>query len=436
MSGNTSDTRSRRVIVLVVDRLGAAFLGPYGNTWLDTPNFNQLASEGILFEHVLAETLDISQFCAGCWSGRQPPVNAGDNPVSPYLLEQCRTGGLTTRLLTDDDLVAAHPWAQSFDQVEFVESDESNSAQTPDSDEVDPEATGIARLFAAALNSIADESLDLCWIHAQGMQGNWDAPFAFREQFADEDDPLPPPDVEPPTGPVPDDLDPDELQGWIWSYAGQVTLLDLCLSPLLDQWRQSSRDTLFVVLGARGYALGEHGVWGGEESLHAEQVQLPLIMAASTHTSTLIRTQELVQPSELCGTLLNWLGLSSDPGLLQIPETDYAMDADRSRQLAICRTQQAWGLRTPTWYAYIETPSLDETVPASTTASGPPRDEDAPLQLFLKPDDRWDVNNVADLCPHVVRGFRELMRRLESDETGRIDNRSTDLPAELTTRPK
>ena len=31
-----------------IDRLGAGWLGPYGNTWLDTPNFNRLAAQSLL----------------------------------------------------------------------------------------------------------------------------------------------------------------------------------------------------------------------------------------------------------------------------------------------------------------------------------------------------------------------------------------------------
>ena len=38
----------RRAVVLVIDRLGAGYLGPFGNTWIDTPCFNQLASQSLL----------------------------------------------------------------------------------------------------------------------------------------------------------------------------------------------------------------------------------------------------------------------------------------------------------------------------------------------------------------------------------------------------
>lgn len=46
-------------IVLVVDRLGAGYLGPYGNTWLETPHWNRLAARSALFEWALTDAVDL-----------------------------------------------------------------------------------------------------------------------------------------------------------------------------------------------------------------------------------------------------------------------------------------------------------------------------------------------------------------------------------------
>jgi len=46
----------QNAIVLVIDRLGPGMMGPYGNTWLDTPHLNRLASESLLFEYALADS--------------------------------------------------------------------------------------------------------------------------------------------------------------------------------------------------------------------------------------------------------------------------------------------------------------------------------------------------------------------------------------------
>ena len=57
-------------VVLVMDRLGAGWLGPYGNTWLDTPNFNRLAARSVLCETAIADTPDLAASCRGFWTGR------------------------------------------------------------------------------------------------------------------------------------------------------------------------------------------------------------------------------------------------------------------------------------------------------------------------------------------------------------------------------
>ena len=61
--------RLRRAIVIVIDRLGSGFLGPYGNTWIETPALNELASESVLFEDAIADSNDLTLLYRSYWSG-------------------------------------------------------------------------------------------------------------------------------------------------------------------------------------------------------------------------------------------------------------------------------------------------------------------------------------------------------------------------------
>ena len=45
------------VIVVVCNSLHLGFLGAYGNAWIETPNLDRLASEGIVFDHHFPENL-------------------------------------------------------------------------------------------------------------------------------------------------------------------------------------------------------------------------------------------------------------------------------------------------------------------------------------------------------------------------------------------
>ncbi len=56
-------------IVIVVDRLGAGYLGPYGNTWIETPSCNRLAARSVLFEFALADAVDLATVYRSYWQG-------------------------------------------------------------------------------------------------------------------------------------------------------------------------------------------------------------------------------------------------------------------------------------------------------------------------------------------------------------------------------
>src|SRR5437868_1442745 len=105
-------TPPRSAVVLVIDRLGAGWLGPYGNTWLDTPNFNRLAARSVLCETAIADTADLATSCRGLWTGRHAmePDDAGMASL-PAL---AAAAGAHTLLVTDDSEIAEHPLARGF----------------------------------------------------------------------------------------------------------------------------------------------------------------------------------------------------------------------------------------------------------------------------------------------------------------------------------
>ena len=45
------------VIVIACNGLHLGFLGPYGNGWIETPNLDRLAAEGVVFDHHFPENL-------------------------------------------------------------------------------------------------------------------------------------------------------------------------------------------------------------------------------------------------------------------------------------------------------------------------------------------------------------------------------------------
>ena len=58
------------VIVVVCNSLHLGFLGAYGNAWIETPNLDRLAAEGIVFDHHFPENLTTLPTRRSWWTGR------------------------------------------------------------------------------------------------------------------------------------------------------------------------------------------------------------------------------------------------------------------------------------------------------------------------------------------------------------------------------
>lgn len=374
-------TTMRSAIILVIDRLGAGYLGPYGNTWLPTREFNRLASQSLLCETVLADSPDPALAYRAWWTGRHARE---PSPTPQFLLPQAaRDAGLTTVLITDEPLVAESPDAAAFAQRIVLPA----HSVTLAAGELDQ--TGLGKLFLAAIDALrrVDEPA-LVWIHSRGMAGPWDAPLALRQQFAEEDDPVAPDFVDPPRIRY-DGSNPDELLGYVHAYAGQVSLADACLGALLDAIEEApwADRTLLAVTSPRGYPLGEHGDVGSIHSLYGESLHVPLLLRLPGGAAALARTQRLVQPCDLAATLRDWLQLAPPPAggfahsLLPIARGDDLPPRD----LVEASGGSTCVLRTPAWF--LHSAQVDEEVYR---------------KLYAKPDDRWEVNEVASRCGEVV----------------------------------
>src|SRR5438128_449394 len=101
-------------IIFVIDRLGAGYLGPYGNTWLETRAFNRLASRSLLCEHVLAASPELASTYRDYWSGAE-----GDQPS---LLKLAQQAGYRSVLVTDEPELKELAGAEDFDELQLVRS--------------------------------------------------------------------------------------------------------------------------------------------------------------------------------------------------------------------------------------------------------------------------------------------------------------------------
>jgi len=153
---------------------------------------------------------------------------------------------------------------------------------------------------------------------------------------------------------------------------------------------RAGRDTLLVVAAARGFPLGEHRRVGPcDDALYGELVRAPLAMRFPSGLGVAARSQAMVEPADLWATILDWFEVGDAPTTLTgrslLPVVRGDLDALRDRLCIMGHEADRAGL-TPFWYL---------------------RKTEA-LELFVYPDDFWQVNNVSDRCLEVA-GMMEAM---------------------------
>jgi hypothetical protein len=391
-------------IVLVIDRVGAGYLGPYGNTWVETPELNRMASESLLIEHAISDSPLVDRVYRSYWFGTHAlhdRAAASGEPSLPAAL-----GATPSTLLTDCSQLVSLEAGRDFGQRILLA-----TAHTPGravSTAADPAAglgetqlglaeTELGQSFAGMIEWVSRAAPPyLMWFHSRGMSGNWDAPFAMRDQYRDEEDPETPAFVQPPDRLLGRDFDPDELLGILHAYAGQVSLLDACLGALLDVLTdmRPQDQPLLIVTSPRGFALGEHGRIGAcGDQLRGEVLHVPLLIRLPGAQHAGQRLQMLSQPGDLYATLRHWFG------------NPLASPVDGSRSL-IDAAADLWGrecvcsvgcgqqsIRTPGWFLC---------------------EGEGGVSLYAKPDDRWEINEVSSRCPAIVEELSMLLQHFRT----------------------
>jgi arylsulfatase A-like enzyme len=386
-------------ICLVVDRLHAGYLGAYGNSWIDTPALDRLASQSVVFDRALVDSPHLDRLYRSYWQGWHAlaPAPPESRPTLAALLRQ---SGVATALLTDQPQVARHPLAVDFDDL--VEIDPPWQPQTA----AQIEQTHFARCFVEVIRWLeAAQGPFLLWCHLGGLGATWDAPLRFRQAYREEGDPQPPATADVPEQILPANYDPDELLGITQSYAGQVTLLDTCLGAMIEflDGLGAGKETLLALVSARGFPLGEHRRVGPcDDALYGELLQLPWMIRLPGAAGAAMRSHALVEPADLWATLLDWWGVAPVPhsptaaSLMPIVRGQAQTLHDR---LCVLGNGADRAIRTPAWHL---------------RAGAEP-------ELFAKPDDRWEVNDVATRCQEVVEFLQDVLAQYEQSlPSGRV----------------
>lgn len=374
-------------IVIAARGLPAGWLGAYGNEWVVTPELDRLAAEGVVFDRHLSDNPD--------------PAAAGRAWLGGGLLDRLRAAGVCTVLVranhpdTDGPPSFYAGWAEVFDARPVADDD------TP--------LDQLIRELPARLDRLPAPFL--LWVETDRLVPPWDVRQDVFDAYLDEGDEDDPPaeaeDVspfaDPPTGPF-DRSDPAALDFLHRSFAAVVTAFDAEVGRMAEAFRARGLDraAAWLVTADRGYPLGDHGQVGPYRPwLHQAVVQVPLLLRLPDAAEAGRRVAALTQPADLPPTLLALFGVPRESGagfdLLPLARGG----AESVREYAVTE-----------WEVNGVTERAIHTADRTLIAPGPqPDGETRAPQLYEKPGDRWEVN---DLRPREVDAADELEAVLRS----------------------
>jgi hypothetical protein len=372
---------SRQVVVIAVEGLGTQLLSPYGNSWAGTTSIGRLATESIVFDNYWLNALRQAEI----YRQLIAPCNGNASTLAHW----CEAPELRAKWLTDvahqntDELIAPIQWQRHVPKLDRGEEILDSS---------------IGQIFEHVLkwfSTASEEAPELLWLHSGGLTHSWDSPMELRESFCEEDDPSPPDEKEPPEFTVNDTDDLDRVTGWTQAAAAQLTLLDQCIGAVdvaIEErgWQESC---LLIIMGVGGYSFGEHNYVGWKErQLWSETIQAPLILRPGKQVPITLHRPEIFQPDQLLPTIRAWLSGKLLTDALKEGQTPNGFLDDSGPQLpqywpplrsiAIAKHDSQWLVRTPQWLFRQMT-------------------EDEPWQIYMQPDDRWCVNDIASRVAEV-----------------------------------
>ncbi|MFN6189843.1 MAG: hypothetical protein ACK54F_01630 [Planctomycetia bacterium] len=362
---------ARGLLVVTIDRLPAWMLPAWGATWVSTPNLDALAGRGLVFDRLLATSLD-------------PRATLGALAADGGLWREAAAAGWSAAVVTDE---ASLP--EVTPGVERIEVPAAAVAVTAAGDD----DTNAARLCARARDMVAAGGHRLVWCHMSGLAVAWDAPDACREGYVDPDDPPPPPGARVPHFTVGEDTDPDLVVGIRQVFAGQLTLVDRCLGTLFEA--AAAAGWAVLLAGVRGMPLGLHGVVGCAQGnppggfAYGEWAHLPAILVDAAGRMAGQRYSGLVVPAEIGATLVDIVAgrrpLPSPHPASLIGLFDSWSAPTRDRVIIDAGEQAA--IVTDGWHL---------------VASRPHGGDEQPARLFAKPDDSFEFSDVANRCAAVA----------------------------------
>ncbi len=427
-------------VLLTFDRLPAHMIGCYGNEWIETPGFDALAAESHVFERHLVELPGPAGASHPWWTGK---FEFFSRPTGTTVFQSLTADGVRCRMVTERTEGLPH---QGLDSIERVAG--SDGLDVPHVD------VPFARLVQRGQELIAElDAPELLWLHSEGVPSPWLPPEFFAGLYLDELEDRLDGSGQELAGQVLDQLrnDPvlttlllsehDEVESEDdvnvviepldaafgeaglaiarFVFGGYVSLIDHWLQKLAATLAASPHDVLFIVTASGGHSFGEQRSFlrdagktsaeSGSSSFGDQTLQTPLLVSRPGTQTEGSRSLALVQPPEIAATLCDWFDATSSSewcegfnlldraGLVSIPGRESTVHLSDSGEI---------GIQDRHWFVSTQLDTI-ESLDSDFEADN--------ARLFRKPDDFWEVHDLAEHSPEECQRLLELLQSRVAD---------------------
>lgn len=382
-----------QAIVVTFDRLATRLLGCYGNEWIETPNFDRLAAGCTVFDNHFTDSVGPRR--GQSWlTGRHallPPAQPLARPLGAAL----KSAGVVSSIISVEH--ASDPgWTSAgFERVQRITGSEGLEAH--------PSEVSFANLIRAGLestrNSASPDEKRLTWLHAPEPSV---PPEGFATLYAEDFEER---------GVVLNEIPREDWSRQIAVAAGSMSLVDHWLGELVDGINKQ-QPTLLLITAACGRSWADEflatacAAQSGTAAsvLRDMEKRCPLIMSVfgTGLDSELegVRCQRFVQPMDLAPTLLEWFQVSESTPEAGRSLLQEAISEQASRPEVFCGDDDyQFAIRNADWNCLLRSAP---TASKSAAINGPSGDQ---FQLFSKPEDIWDVTDLATQFPEICDEF-------------------------------
>jgi len=378
-----------KVIMLMFDTLNRRFLPPYGNDWVQAPNFERLAQLALTFDRSYVGSMPTIPARRELHTGRYNFLHRSWGPLEPYddsLTEMLRHNGVYCHLVSDnyhyweDGGATYHQRYSTWHNHRGQEGEhwKPHVAETSPlnwdlhiQDKVNRQYLTSEELQPQTLT--VNDGLEFLDINHD--EDRW---FLQIETF----DPHEPfysmahykalypndyqgPDVDwPPYGPVTEP--PEVVRRMRNNYAALITMCDRSVGRVLDAMDRLDLwdDTMLIVNTDHGLMLGEHGWWAkGVMPFYNEIVHTPLFIWDPRSRRQGEHSPALVQTIDMGPTLLEFFGIDRSPDMEGVPLGATIADDTPARKVGLFGTFGRCVNITDGRYVYMRAPASEANAP-------------------------------------------------------------------------